>query len=236
MDKTYKVKILSQKLYNYYVSNEQLIDELTQPPYFSLTEMLEQIPGNNGEACRRMYEDYRELFEAAPGSSHNHQAWPGGYNDHITDAMNTVSVLYDTLNGVRPLPFEKSDALLVIFLHDLEKPFKFSFDEHGKLIDNPDIPDKATRAVKRAEVMTKYGIVLDNQQANAMHYVEGIRDGEYTNQARLMGELAALCHCADTLSARMWYNHPLPEVSDPWQGASRVNPVATLMIKSELID
>lgn len=218
------------------MSNEQLVGEVAQPVYYSLPELLEQIPGDNGDACRRMYKDYRELFEAAPGSSHNHQAWPGGYADHVTDAMNTVSVLYDALGAARPLPFEKADALLVIFLHDLEKPFKFSFDEQGNLVDNPAIPDRAAHAAKRVEVMTEYGIELDIQQANAMHYVEGIRDGEYTNQARLMGELAALCHCADTLSARMWYNHPLAGAQEPWKGAARVNPVATLMIKSELLD
>ncbi len=91
--------------------------------------------------------------------------------------------------------------------------------------------DEAARATKRIEVMAEYGIELDAQQANAMHYVEGIRDSEYTNQARLMGELAALCHCADTLSARMWYNHPLPESQDPWQGAARVNPIATVWLR-----
>ena len=218
------------------MSNERLAGEVSQPPYYDLTELLQQIPGDNGDACRRMYLDFQELFEVTPGSSHNHQAWPGGYTDHITDAMNIVAALYDTLSSARPLPFDKSDALLVIFLHDLEKPFKFSFDEQGNLIDNPDIPDKEARAAKREEVMDQYGIKLDAQQANAMRYVEGIRDGDYTNQARVMGELAALCHSADTLSARMWYNYPLPERQDSWQGATRVNPVATLMIKSELFD
>lgn len=178
-----------------------------------------------------MHSDYRELFESAPGSSHNHQAWPGGYVDHVADAMNTASTLYDTLAATgRPLPFTKADALLVIYLHDLEKPFKFTIDEHGHLTDNPDIPDKAARAAKREEVMRQYGIELSPQQANAMRYVEGIRDGEYTNQARIMGELAALCHSADTLSARMWYNYPQPEGQDEWQGASRVNPKAAKFI------
>ena len=218
------------------MSSERPAGEVLQPHYYSLPELLRQIPGPNGDACRRMYEDYRELFEAAPGSSHNHQAWPGGYVDHVTDAMNTVSVLYDALCAARPLPFDKADALLVIFLHDLEKPFKFSFDAEGNLVDNPAIPDKAARAAKRLEVMAEYGIELGALQANALYFVEGIRDSEYTNRARLMGELAALCHSADVLSARMWYNHPLPTGQDPWQGAARVNPVATLMIESELID
>lgn len=204
--------------------------------YRTLEDMLAEIPGPNGEASRQIYADYKELFQAAPGSSHNHQAWPGGYQDHITDAMNIVSSLYDTLAATgRSMPFSRADALLVIFLHDLEKPFKFAIDENGNLTDNPDIPDKAARAAKRLEVMAKYHIELDEQQTNAFTYVEGVRDTEYTPSRRTMGELAALCHCADTLSARLWYNYPLPEGEDEWDKAGRVNQTAAAFtLESEL--
>lgn len=208
---------------------------MTKPPYYSIEELLNQIPGPNGEACRQIYVDYKDLFESAPGSSHNHQTWPGGYKDHVLDAMNIVGALYDTLNATRPLPFEKSDALMVMYLHDLEKPFKFTIDEHGTLTDNPDIPDKAARAAKRNQLLAEYDIKLSAQQANAMKYVEGIRDEDYTPGARLMGELAALCHSTDVLSARMWYNYPLAAGQDPWDGAARNNPSAdTFELASEL--
>lgn len=212
------------------------LSESNVPPYYTLVEMLDDIPGDNGVACRNIYADYRDLFETAPGSSHNHQTWPGGYADHVTDAMNTVGLLFDGLATTgRNLPFTKADALLVVFLHDLEKPFKFTIDSEGNLTDNPDIPDKPARAAKRLEVMAEYGIVLDEQQDNAMKYIEGIRDDVYTPQARIMGELAALCHCADILSARMWYNYPLPAGEDEWHGAERVNPAAaSFVLRSEL--
>lgn len=211
--------------------------EQQQPAYEALDALLEQIPSQNGEGCRQIYRDYKELFENAPGSSHNHQAWPGGYYDHVTDTMNVAAVLYDSLNSARTLPFDKSDALLVMFLHDLEKPFKYKIDEQGNFTDNPDIPDKAARAAKRNEVMRQYGIELNAQQANAMRFVEGIRDEDYTPGARLMGELAALCHSADILSARLWYNYPLPEGQDEWQGAGRVSPqAANFVLKTELAE
>jgi hypothetical protein len=210
----------------------------SQPQYSNLDTLLNEIPGPNGDACRALYADYKELFETAPGASHNHQVWPGGYADHVTDAMNMASLLYDSLASTnRPLPFTKADALLVLFLHDLEKPFRYVISTDGTLLENPDIPDKKASANKRLEVMTKYGIKLDTQQANAMKHVEGIRDEEYVRDARIMGELAALCHCADTLSARLWYNYPLPKGTDEWNSAQRTNPNATgINLASELSD
>lgn len=208
--------------------------ESQQPPYLNLDELLSLIPGSNGEVVRRLYDNYKNLFEAAPGSSHNHQAWPGGYIDHVTDAMNISLVLYDTFQTIRPLPFSRSDPPFIMFLHDLEKPFKYTIDDDGNLTDNPAIPDKKARAAVRDKIMSDYGIKLDAQQSNAMRYVEGIRDSEYTNEARIMGELATICHMADTASARLWYNYPLAE-SDPWRRAKRVNPkAANFVLESEL--
>jgi hypothetical protein len=198
-----------------------------QPIYYSLDELVDYIPGANGDACRRMYADHKELFNSAPGASHNHQVWPGGYADHVTDAMNTAMLLYNALSAARPLPFELSDALLVVFLHDLEKPFKYKQDDFGVITKNPEFPNKAANSAKRKEVIEQYGIVLSPSQANALRYVEVVNDAEYTPNARIMGELASLCHCADTLSARLWYNYPAPKGQDEWQGAGRVSAQAS---------
>src|ERR1700712_2558364 len=95
--------------------------------YQKLPELIAQIPDPNGTAAQRIYDDHRARFEAAPGASKNHQVWPGGYVDHVTEAMNIALQLFDTLNALRPLPFTKADMLLVLFLHDLEKPFRYQY-------------------------------------------------------------------------------------------------------------
>ena len=40
--------------------------------------------------------------------------------------MNYACFLYDKMSELRPLPFLLSDALLVLFLHDIEKPVKYT--------------------------------------------------------------------------------------------------------------
>ncbi|MCA9308967.1 hypothetical protein KC973_01195 [Candidatus Saccharibacteria bacterium] len=198
-----------------------------QPQYESIDALVSRIDGPNGDGCAALLVEYRELFTQTPGSSGNHQAWPGGYLDHVTEIMNIGSTLYHTMSQMRELPFTESDVLLITFWHDMEKPFKYTYDPStGELVKNPDLLDKTASEEFKRDLMKRFGIELNAMQANALEFVEGIRDDKYRKDSRVMGELAAMCHMADLWSARGWYNHPLP-YADDWEGAARVNPGAS---------
>ncbi len=92
--------------------------------YHTLNELIDMIDEPNRNICLQVLDKNKELFTVARGSSHNHQAWEGGYLNHITEVMNIAKVLYEPLNTLRPLPFSLSDSLLVLYLHDLEKPWR----------------------------------------------------------------------------------------------------------------
>jgi hypothetical protein len=196
-----------------------------QPPYYDLHSLLDMIEGSNGEACRQMLADHEEKFLAAAGSSHNHQAWPGGYIDHVTDAMNIGLSVYELYQSMRPLPFTASDVLLIVYLHDLEKPFKYTYDTDGNMQQDSRFPDKASGELFKRNMIAQYGIVLNDMQDNALEFVEGIRDPKYQRSRRVMGELAVVCHIADLTSARLWFNNPSSN-DDPWSGAERQNRAA----------
>ena len=78
--------------------------------YQPVDVMLAMVDQPNYSACRRILDDNRALFEKVPGSSHNHQAWPGGYLDHVQETMNVAGVFYESLGLLRPLPFTLGDA------------------------------------------------------------------------------------------------------------------------------
>jgi hypothetical protein len=168
-------------------------------------------PGNR-EACNAIWQEHRKLIEKAAGSSHNHQAWPGGYLDHVVETMNIAVQLYECLGALRPLPFSMNDALLVMFLHDLEKPWKGLDLYPGPMAGKPE-----RRAFRDAKV--REYVSLTDDLWNALRYVEGEGD-DYSSHRRVMGPLAAFCHMCDVASARIWPEHPLVE-SDPWHGAKR---------------
>jgi hypothetical protein len=166
--------------------------------YKTITDLLHEYVGAKEPLLKLLQDHWGRIREAA-GSSHNHQAWKGGYLDHIAEVMNIAELLYYTMDHLRLLPFSLSDALVVLFLHDLEKPWKY-------VPSDIVLKTKEDRKRFRDELIAQYGIELNDMQKNALRYVEGVPDSEYTPGERTMGELAAFCHMCDIASARLWHD------------------------------
>jgi hypothetical protein len=159
--------------------------------YRNLDELLNLIPEVSG---RLRHFTEMDMFKNAAGSSHNHQAWEGGYFDHVVETMNIACWLYET--SPRVLPFTLTDALTVLFLHDLEKPFKEIVGSTWKTKDD--------RRDFRETLIQQNQIPLTAEQKNALLYV--MFPLHYSGTERKMKPLAAFCHTCDILSARLWWN------------------------------
>ena len=188
--------------------------------YYTVEELLSMIDEPNASKCLQLLEENRQLFQIVRGSTHNHQAWVGGYIDHIQEIMNIADSLYHHFNELRTLPFSQSDVLLVTFLHDLEKPWAFEKDNSGEWVRVESMRTKEAQQNFRKMKLKEYGIELTSEQENGIKYIEG-EHKDYTNKRRLMSPLAAFCHLADVTSARLWYDNPMVN-NDPWQGAKRI--------------
>lgn len=198
--------------------------EVEQGHYLDLTALLSLIPDPNHRKLYTMLHDHRKRIETAKGSSHNHQAWEGGYIEHVVETMNIACQQYAWMSKARTLPFELAEALEVMFLHDIEKPFKT-----GKLLTECECSygadclcagmeaTKENRKKWRAQMIKKYEILLSEDQENALEYVEGVPDSKYTPGERTMNELAAFCHCCDILSARLWWDRGHSVPAPNWQ-------------------
>ena len=191
------------------------------PKYFTIEELINFIDEPNRSSCLKILIENRILFETIPGSTHNHQAWPGGYIDHICDGMNYAYYLYDfDASFGRPLPFSKSDALLIFFLHDLEKPWRIEVMEDGTVRNRPGLDTKAAFKEFREDKLDLYNIKLTPSQLNGLNYIEG-EINHYSSKHRVMNELAAFCHKVDITSARMCFDYPKVHSEDEWVGANR---------------
>lgn len=168
----------------------------------SLETLLALIEEPNQSRCRLIYERHRRRIDAAPGSSHNHQAWPGGYVGHLHELGLIAAKMYAALSEIRPLPFSLSDAALVLFLHDLEKPWHHV--EPRTTFANEELEHRHVHRYVDA-----FGIELADEHRNAIRYIHGEGD-DYRRDRRVMGPLAAFCHDCDLVSARIWPDHPKP--------------------------
>jgi hypothetical protein len=187
-------------------------------PYLSLDELLEQVDEPYRIGCQTLLADNRELFESVRGSTHNHQAWSGGFIDHLHEVMNLAVILYETLKDYRPLPFSVSDVLLTLFAHDLEKPWAYVQLE-GTWRRHKRFQSKEEAHAFRLEKLKEYGIELPAEIERSIFFTEG-ELSYYSNRERAMSPLAAFCHMCDVASARLWYDYPLDR-EDSWVGAKR---------------
>jgi hypothetical protein len=130
--------------------------------------------------------------------------------------MNVAVVLYETLGRLRPLLFSLSDALTVLFVHDLEKPW--AYEETGEGWRRREGFKEAAHEFRLARLAAA-GVTLPPELERAVFFVEG-EGAQYSNRTRGMSPLAAFCHMCDVASARLWHDCPR-EREDPWVGARR---------------
>lgn len=194
------------------IANLRIAELEVEHGYYLELDQLFDLFDNADQTYERIYGENWQLFERSAGSSHNHQAWEGGYMSHLLEVLNIACQQYNWMNRARKLPFKRSDALQVLFLHDIEKPWKFEglpqIVGHSVTTQFRELPTKTKeeRVAFRDAVIKHYKIELTDEQQNALKYVEGVRDADYTPGARTMNELAAFCHTCDLLSARMWHD------------------------------
>lgn len=173
----------------------------------TVEELIRQLDGRNRAQAEQFWADLKTYLPEAVGSTKSHHAWPYGYRDHVTESMNIAHMVYERLNRERELPFKLSSALLVMFLHDCEKPFRHATEEQlGKFAWIKERPKKSDK-VFQAKLISHYGFEISDDEKNALKYVEGEKD-DYVEGQRVMEPLAALCHVSDVISARIWFDQP----------------------------
>jgi hypothetical protein len=108
--------------------------------------------------------------------------------------------MFEMMNNFRPLDFSLSDAILILFLHDLEKPFRYIEPKQ----------EMNTEKEKKDFVQTiinKYSIILNDNHKNALYYIHGEGD-DYSRTKNIQKPLAAFIYLCDTTSARIWPDFP----------------------------
>ncbi len=172
--------------------------------------LLEEIDDPRRETLLKIYDDHKDLFHYAAGSSNNHQAWEGGYGDHIAECLRINDITYDALQSLRPLNFSKASAAIALFFHDIEKPFRYGPSEDMRCkpwqekFDTPASWEKAKWDIL-AQFNSHYGLTFSAEEENSIKYTHGEGD-DYRKDRRVSTPLAAHVHHCDNTSARIWHD------------------------------
>lgn len=163
--------------------------------------------GKLRRAFNHIYHAYEDRWEVAAGSSHNHQAWPGGLRDHLASMCRDGWDCYQFFSRrYSPLPYTFDDILVGIFCHDAEKLIKGSAvdDRRFKRFHLLRAGGMEWEDIKweLLEDWEDLGLVLTEKQKHALKYTHGEPDHEYRKDMRVMWELDSYIHCLDNGSAR----------------------------------
>jgi len=170
-----------------------------------LLSHLEDIQWSNKQACLKLYEDHIGKIQTSKWAQFKHQAWEWWYVDHLESIMKYADRLYPMMVEVddAELPFTLWDAKLVLFLHDLEKPWKYAgtSEEKQEFSSHDDYQDFINAQIE------KYEIALSDNQKNALKYIHGEWD-DHNPREVVQWPLAAFVHMCDTWSARIRPDFP----------------------------
>lgn len=162
----------------------------------NLEKLLNKIKLPQRKLCKNLLKDFEKEIINLPGSKTKHQAWSGGYKDHLEETMNIAQILYRTLNSKRKLEFSLSGSLFTLFIHDFDKIFRYTNNKQETR--NFDLFFKDY-------LYKKYKYRLSKEEFNALKYIHG-ENTDYHPTKKIMLPLTAFVHCCDIISSRIWFD------------------------------
>lgn len=192
-----------------------------------LSLIKEDIPGERGEKLEKFFDKYAERFALMPasGKTSYHNAFPGGYIDHVI----RVHRLSFEIAGL----WEKSGANVpsmeqisfVALLHDLGKFGDFDNEEYlpqdqdwakkrgEEYKHNPDISFMKT-SERSLFLIQALGIELSQEEYLGIKLHDGLYEEAnkayyiaYSDEYRLRSNLAYIVHQADLLATRIEHDN-----------------------------
>ncbi len=146
--------------------------------------------------------DLQEFIDAncfdAWGSKVKHHSWFEWYKHHILEILNLSDALYDTLSIYKELNFTRVQAYEVLFLHDIEKPIKYTKNTSSYILE---LQWQTTEEIRK-HLIERFNININPEIRHALKYIHW-EGGDYSPTENIMSELWAHCHSCDTLSARI---------------------------------
>lgn len=187
----------------------------------------DNFSGDRLNRLNTLYDDYKERLKNAPASSYNyfHNAFPGGYCDHVLRVLNFSKTMYKFYKsaGLEVDNFTLEELIFSALNHDLGKlgfpgedldeyivnKSKWHVENQGKVYEKNKIPPYATVSDKTMYILQKYGLVCTWNEYQAIKIHDGIYDeankSYYTGfslESKMKCNLPLILHMSDHMASR----------------------------------
>ena len=197
---------------------KELTPEQIQENWDKLIELVnDTFEGERLEKLLEMYDYFEERMCLTPasGKEHFHNAYPGGYVEHVlhvTDLAQQIYSLWEK-NGAVVDNFTVEEVIFAALHHDLGKVGNLAEDNQGMIykhnprIEYMTITDRATWILQHFGIkMTEneyLGLRLTDglyEEANKTYYMNWSKDNQ------LKSNIAYILHQADLMATKIEYN------------------------------
>jgi hypothetical protein len=184
----------------------------------------ETFPQDRSEKLIKLYTDYEERIKEAPASTkiHFHNAYPGGYLDHVHNVIECaleLTKLFKKMGGI--IDFTKEELIFSAMHHDLgklgtlEEPYYVIQESDWHRINRGEVyKHNDNRQYFRVNDLTifilqQYGITVTQNEFLAMKLTDGLYDKNNEDYLKQYGagdypmrtNLHKICHWADYMAS-----------------------------------
>lgn len=158
-----------------------------------------------------LYVTLAKEIEFCPAAIKHHHWWKKGWLDHTAQVLKISIDIYNNMSEYEPITdFTIDDVILVAFVHDLDKLWRYTELEkpkEGQLFEYRNDITPYTESSKVVAECFRHGIELTDQHIEAIDHHHGgysVDISSVYSKSSKTTKLSTLIHCADMLSTFMW--------------------------------
>jgi hypothetical protein len=159
------------------------------------------------------HDSLKDLIYTMPAAVGRHHSYPGGYGDHVSQVMYLSYKMWAEVSDNTP-SVTQDDILLVAFVHDLDKLWRYRPTTNPKLLEKGQKFEYRDDAIPYTDVSKtvaecfRRGIILEDKHLEAIDHHHGGWSADISSvfapRGRYMTQLSTILHCADMLSTKIY--------------------------------
>jgi len=177
-----------------------------KPEINNIISHLLNIEDYNNFKCINLLDYILDKYPNPTGTIYDDNSYESDYYKHMSDILDYASKMFKHLLLKVKLEFSLSDAILVLFLHDIVTTIKYTpvltktgvIDENGMIEEEIYEYETASYDEIIEILINKFNIKLTEEHKLVLKHIHG--EGEdYRKNKKILSPLSAFCHSCELI-------------------------------------